>query len=108
MIKIQLSDLHDWDNRQYRSTPKQIQFLGGLMKHNAIFKKFFCTKNGTPITTTISKKECTKLIDCLLNKKEYCLVPMIPKLKEGKLVNPIMPSGTFSSDVPKKTFKDSF
>ena len=104
-IKIQLADLHEWDNRSYRATPKQINFVGGLMKHNAIFKKFFCTTKGTPITTTISKKECTKLIDCLLNKKEYALVPIPPKLKEGKLVNPIMPTKTFSSDVPKKTIQ---
>ena len=108
MIKIKLMDLHEWDNRSYRCTPKQIQFLGGLMKHNAIFKKYFCTVNGTPITTTISKKECTKLIDCILNKKEYCLVPIIPKKKEGELKNPIMPSGKFSSDVPKKTFNSSW
>jgi len=106
MKRVKLTDLHDWCNREYRCTPKQIGFIGSLMKNNSVFKKYFCTTNGTPIVTTISKSEASKLIDCLLNKKDYVIIPIPPKLKEGKLVNPIMPSGKFNSDVPKKTMED--
>jgi len=104
--KIQLADLHEYANVDYRATQKQIGFIEGLMKQkgvHSIFKHYFQIK-GRNVTTTITKKEATKFIKVLLANEDYCFVEHIPKMEEGELKNPIpiLPPATFSSDVPKK------
>jgi len=108
-VKIELTDLSEYINANYRASIKQINFIEGLMKQknmHGVFQKYFQVGDKNTCQT-ISKNNASKFIKAMLDNKEFVFVEIKPKMKEGKLVNQISvtPKTGFNS-VPKKTMED--